>query len=307
MAVLERAGEERARAGAPPPASRGSRRSRRSRRGRRPAAAPRAGRGRPCCRGASRSRRRSARRRRGTRPGARALPSSGQPLVRVARVRRIVPRLVEQAGERLLARPRAPLVDVDARAAPRAPGRRDRRRPPAPRGCGRSRRRPPPPRASASRPHADSAALPRIEYSSSEPCALTAKRAPAAAPTGPPSRTWFAKTRSAGRCSRSAAAFRSTQRVELGPGAVLDELDLVALVAVEHEDRQQPADVRPHRRGAAEVVEPRLGLLAEDGDLVPRPRPLPRQRPRVDVRARAAEEVAVPEQDLHGRPSSRSV
>ena len=65
--------------------------------------------------------------------------------------------------------------------------------------------------ASASLPHADSASLPRIEYSSSEPCALTAKRAPLAAPTGPPSRTWFAKTRSAGRCSRSAAAFRSTQ------------------------------------------------------------------------------------------------
>ena len=32
--------------------------------------------------------------------------------------------------------------------------------------------------------------------------------------------------------------------VELGAGAVLHELDLVALVAVEHEDRQQAADVR---------------------------------------------------------------
>ncbi len=63
---------------------------------------------------------------------------------------------------------------------------------------------------SASRPQARSSALPRMEYSSSEPCALTAKRAPLAAPTGPPRSTWFAKTRSAGWCSRSAAAFRST-------------------------------------------------------------------------------------------------
>ena len=109
--------------------------------------------------------------------------------------------------------------------------------------------------SSASLPHAPSASLPRIEYSSSDPCALTANRAPLAAPTGPPSRTWFAKTRSAGRCSRSAAAFALDPRVELGPRAVLDELHLVALVAVEHEHRQQPADVRPYGDGAAEVVE----------------------------------------------------
>ena len=89
--------------------------------------------------------------------------------------------------------------------------------------------------------------------------------------------------------------------VELGPSAALDELDLVALVAVEHEDRQQPTDIRPDRGGAAEIVELRLGLLAEHGDLVTRPCPLSRQRPGVHIRARAAEEVAVPEQDLHGR------
>jgi hypothetical protein len=89
--------------------------------------------------------------------------------------------------------------------------------------------------------------------------------------------------------------------IELGPRAVLDALDLVAVVAVEHEDRQQPADVRAHRGRTAEVVERRLGLLAEDGDVVPGPRPLPRERARVDVRAGAPEQIAVPEQDPHGR------
>ena len=35
-------------------------------------------------------------------------------------------------------------------------------------------------------PHASSSTLPRIEYSSSEPCAFTPKGAPVAAPTGAP-------------------------------------------------------------------------------------------------------------------------
>ncbi len=65
--------------------------------------------------------------------------------------------------------------------------------------------------ASDSRPHSSSSGRPRIEYSSSEPCALTAKRAPVARPTGPPSRTWLQSRKSAGRCSRTAAAFASTQ------------------------------------------------------------------------------------------------
>ena len=85
--------------------------------------------------------------------------------------------------------------------------------------------------------------------------------------------------------------------VELRPRAVLHELDLVALVAVEHEDGQQAADVRPDGARAAEVVALGMRLLAEDGDVVPGTRPLARERPRVDVRAGAAEQVAVPEQD----------
>jgi hypothetical protein len=43
--------------------------------------------------------------------------------------------------------------------------------------------------ASTSLPQASSSGLPRIEYSSSEPCAFTAKGKPLAQPTAPPSRT----------------------------------------------------------------------------------------------------------------------
>ena len=66
--------------------------------------------------------------------------------------------------------------------------------------------------ASTSLPHADSSGLPRIEYSSSEPWALTTYPLPLAAPTAPPSSTWLTNTRPAGPCSRIAAAFASTQR-----------------------------------------------------------------------------------------------
>ena len=62
-----------------------------------------------------------------------------------------------------------------------------------------------------SRAQAQSSSFPRIENSSSEPCALTVNGMPAAAPTGAPRRTWFVRRKSAGRCSRTAAAFRSTK------------------------------------------------------------------------------------------------
>ena len=42
-----------------------------------------------------------------------------------------------------------------------------------------------------------------------------------------------------------------------------------------------------------------MRLLADDDDLVARARPLARERLRVLVRARAREEVAVPEQNAH--------
>ena len=66
-------------------------------------------------------------------------------------------------------------------------------------------------RSSDSRPQRSSSGLPRMEYSSSEPCAFTANGIPVAAPTGPPSSTWFVKTRSAGSRARIAEAFASTQ------------------------------------------------------------------------------------------------
>ena len=88
--------------------------------------------------------------------------------------------------------------------------------------------------------------------------------------------------------------------LELLARAVGDAANIVeAVVAVDHEDRQEAADVRPHGRRSTEVV--RLGpcLLAQDGDVVPGARPLPCELPGVDVRSGSAEEVSVPEQDAH--------
>ena len=82
--------------------------------------------------------------------------------------------------------------------------------------------------------------------------------------------------------------------------AILQEHDLVACVAVEHEDRQKAVDVRTHGRGASEIVPLGMRLLREDDDVVPGSRPFAGDLPCVDVRARAAEEVPVPEQDPHG-------
>ena len=89
--------------------------------------------------------------------------------------------------------------------------------------------------------------------------------------------------------------------VQLLPGAVLEELDHVPLVAVDHEDRQQAADVGPDDACGAHVVALGMRLLAENDDVVARAAPLARQRSRVDVRAGASEQIAVPEQDAHGR------
>ena len=74
---------------------------------------------------------------------------------------------------------------------------------------------------------------------------------------------------------------------------------LVSRVAVEHEDGQKPGDVRPHRRRTAEVIVAGPCLLAEHGHVVPGTAPFARELARVDVRAGAAEQVPVPEQDAH--------
>jgi hypothetical protein len=87
--------------------------------------------------------------------------------------------------------------------------------------------------------------------------------------------------------------------LELAARAVLEELDVVALVPVEHEDGKQASDVRSERLRAAEVVLLGVRLLAQDRDVVPRPAPLARELARVHVRARPAEQVSVPDEDPH--------
>ena len=152
--------------------------------------------------------------------------------------------------------------------------------------------------ARASAPQAESAALPRIEYSSSEPCALTANGAPAAAPTGPPRRTWFVKTTSAGNRSRSAEAFASTQAsssARCSPAAGAPRTPRSGRAR----RRAAAPDVGPQRQGGAQVVARRGGLLGQHRHVVAGEAPLAGEHPGVDVRARAAEQVAVPEEDAH--------
>ena len=89
--------------------------------------------------------------------------------------------------------------------------------------------------------------------------------------------------------------------VALGGGAVLHASGVEAFVAVEDEDGQQPVgELGPHAR-APPRSNPPGAAPADHGDVVRGPRPFPHERPRVDVRARAAEEVAVPDADPHGR------
>ena len=62
---------------------------------------------------------------------------------------------------------------------------------------------------------------------------------------------------------------RLDEAVALGPAEILHPLRLHALVAVEHEDGQDTPDVRPHRRCTAQIERLGMGLLGEDGDVVP--------------------------------------
>ena len=87
----------------------------------------------------------------------------------------------------------------------------------------------------------------------------------------------------------------------LGGGQIGKAAHLESLVAIEDEDGQQAADVRPHDLGAAQVVLLGARLLREDDDLVAGVAPGARERTRVDVGARPSEEVSVPEQNSHGR------
>ena len=92
---------------------------------------------------------------------------------------------------------------------------------------------------------------------------------------------------------------RLDPRVELRSRAVLEELHLVALVAIEDEDWQQTTHVGSYHSSAPEVVTLRVRLLAENDDVVPGAAPFLRERTCIDVRARAAEQIPVPEKDAH--------
>jgi hypothetical protein len=87
--------------------------------------------------------------------------------------------------------------------------------------------------------------------------------------------------------------------VQLRAGHVLHKTRPDRLVVVEHEDRQVWADVGPYDARATQVVALRVAVLAEDDDLVALLAPGARERSRVDVGAGAAEQVAVPDEDLH--------
>src|SRR5215211_5969771 len=104
--------------------------------------------------------------------------------------------------------------------------------------------------------------------------------------------------RQADRASREDVIHEQEVGRELGPNGRGVRLDV--LVVVEDEDRQRPGKPRADDARAAEVEPLAVGLLAEDDDLMAGPRPFARERARVDVRAGAAQEVAVPEENLHG-------
>ncbi len=130
---------------------------------------------------------------------------------------------------------------------------------------------------------------------------MTAKRAPVGDPDRPAEENVVAEHEIRGKPRAERGAVRLDPAVELLPRAVLHELDLVALVAVEHEHRQEPPDIGPDDLRASEIVRVGMRVLAEDGDVVPRPRPLPGELARVDVRPGPTEQVPVPEQDPHRR------
>src|SRR4051812_12895259 len=71
------------------------------------------------------------------------------------------------------------------------------------------------------------------------------------------------------------------------------------LVAVEDEDGQRPLDSRPDGLGPAEVEAFRMWILAEDDDVMAELTPGLREGAGIDVRPRSAQEVAVPEENLH--------
>ena len=83
-------------------------------------------------------------------------------------------------------------------------------------------------------------------------------------------------------------------------GEILQQLRLHTLVPIEHENGEQPADVRTEHLGSREVVTLGMRLLADHDDVVAGAAPFTREGTRVDVGSSSTEQVAVPEQDPHG-------
>ena len=222
----------------------------------------------------------------------------GQPLLGVPRIGRVEPSLREQAGERLGLRRRPPELDVDAGRdlvdAVHRPAHLAHDVADVPRADDRRRR------------SAQHLGTPRRELRVAahrvfelgavrlDDVAAAAGRAHRAAKEDVVDEDEIRRPVRAER-----GGVRLHPRVQLGARALLHPLDLVPLVAVDHEDRQQPADVRPHGLRAAEIEAIGMRLLGEHGDVVPLPAPLARQLARVDVRPRAPEQVAVPDEYPH--------
>jgi hypothetical protein len=88
-------------------------------------------------------------------------------------------------------------------------------------------------------------------------------------------------------------------RVAFRGGELGQEPRLEILVAVEDEHGKQAARVRPDHSRAADVVAFGMRFLAEEDDVVAEMAPCAGERARVDVRTGPAQEVAVPEENLH--------
>ena len=231
---------------------------------------------------------------------ARRVAFVGQPLVAVPRVRRILPRLLEQSRERLLARQRPELVDVDARrnlvhavdvTDDVLEHRADVRRADEDRLRARERLTSPGGELLVAAHRVLELGAVRLDH-----VARAGRRSHR--PSG------HDVVREDDVRRKMLAQRRRVEldvTVTLGPRQLGKPSRLQPLVTVEDEDRQDAADVRTHELRTAEVVDVRMPLLREQHDLVAGAAPLPRERARVDVRARAAQEVPVPEKDSQVR------
>ena len=177
-------------------------------------------------------------------------------LVRAPGIRRIAPRLLEQRGERLRPRARPPLldihsgrylvdaVDVTAHLLEDVAdvGRPDEHR-------ARVRERLPPPGFELG-----PAAHRVLELGAVR---LDREACTGGDPDRPAEENVVAEHEIRGKPRAERGAVRLDPALELLPRAVLHELDLVALVAVEHENRQEPSDIGPDDLRGSEIVRAR--------------------------------------------------